>query len=158
MVWAIKEKRRSMTWIMLILGHLVGDYLLQTEWMARNKVLNTIKGWWACLVHCSVYSIITSFFIISFHPSLNFGKIFFSLSCLIFLTHFPIDKTSFAKIWLKKVLGKVIEYPSPGTYFTTDMYLSYFLYWFVYIVADNTMHLILMVLGIKKFFPELIGG
>jgi hypothetical protein len=35
-----------------IIGHLVGDYLLQTDWMAQNKKLRS----WPCLVHCVIWT------------------------------------------------------------------------------------------------------
>jgi hypothetical protein len=36
-----------------ILAHLIGDYLLQNDWMAQNKQ----KSSWACTVHVATYMI-----------------------------------------------------------------------------------------------------
>lgn len=36
-----------------LIGHLVGDYLIQNDWMAQNKKTRTIP----CLVHVALYSL-----------------------------------------------------------------------------------------------------
>lgn len=35
-----------------IIGHLVGDYILQNDWMAQNKK----KSSWPCVVHCFLWT------------------------------------------------------------------------------------------------------
>ena len=40
-----------------IVGHLIGDYLLQNDWMAMNKKKSGENGWTACWVHCSLYTL-----------------------------------------------------------------------------------------------------
>jgi hypothetical protein len=57
---------------------------------------------------------------------------------MIFMTHFWIDKFSLAK-YLLKVKGMDIT--------RTDA-----LYWIVYVVADNTLHLVLMMAGLRYLF------
>ncbi|WP_301108119.1 DUF3307 domain-containing protein [Sporosarcina sp.] len=37
----------------VLLGHLVGDYLLQTSWMAMNKAYK----WLPLLTHCFIYTL-----------------------------------------------------------------------------------------------------
>ena len=37
--------------------HVFGDYFLQTDWQALNKKKPGIIGFWACLKHCTFYSI-----------------------------------------------------------------------------------------------------
>lgn len=37
----------------LLVGHLVGDFLLQNDWMALNKKTRT----WPCVVHVSLYTL-----------------------------------------------------------------------------------------------------
>jgi len=39
----------------LLLGHLCGDFLFQTENMALNKSKNTFKGWYYAIIHCLTY-------------------------------------------------------------------------------------------------------
>jgi hypothetical protein len=36
----------------LILAHLLGDYILQNDWMAQNKTSSTLP----CLAHCALYT------------------------------------------------------------------------------------------------------
>lgn len=42
--------------LLAIIGHLVGDYLLQNDWMALNKKAPGMRGSWACTVHSAVWS------------------------------------------------------------------------------------------------------
>ena len=122
----------------LLLGHLVGDYLLQWEFMAQNKFKNTLFGWWACFVHCFIYSVCVALFLSTYSTDILL------MTGLIFITHFPIDKFSLAKYILKwegKDISKI----------GTDPFAS-----FVYIVADNTLHFLLMAGGIWLFFPNLM--
>lgn len=131
----------------LLLGHLVGDYLLQTNWMAWNKTSKTPLGVWACHLHCLLYSICVSLFVgFSFRaePSIIF------LAFLIYCTHYPIDKWSLAKYWVTDVLGR--EMPD----FEKPLTFTGFIWGLVYVVADNTVHLLLMYAGIRMFFPELV--
>jgi hypothetical protein len=67
-----------------LIGHLVGDYLLQNDWQAMNKKANSLKGWAACLVHCILYTIAVC---------ACTGWWRWDLVCLVFLSHFPFDKT-----------------------------------------------------------------
>lgn len=67
-----------------LIGHLIGDYLLQNDWQALNKKANTTKGWLACLVHCILYTVVVCACTGWWKPHLIF---------LVFLSHFPIDKT-----------------------------------------------------------------
>jgi len=129
----------------LLLGHLTGDYLFQNDWMAKNKVKNDAEGWLACLVHGLVYSLCVSLFVMAgMNIPWTWGVLW--LVGLVFLTHFPIDKVSFGKWWLRHVLGK--GYPVEGV----DDRALLPLYWFVYIVVDNTLHLILMTCALISWF------
>ena len=40
----------------MLIGHLVGDYLLQNDWMAENKAKHKGLGWLTCAVHCLLYT------------------------------------------------------------------------------------------------------
>lgn len=40
--------------VLAIIGHLVGDYLFQTDWMAQNKKAPGESGADACIVHCFI--------------------------------------------------------------------------------------------------------
>ena len=69
-----------------IVAHLVGDFILQNEWMALNK-----KGRsWHCLVHVLIYLLPFLF------CSLEAWQIL-----LIGLQHFAQDRTGFIFWWLR---------------------------------------------------------
>jgi membrane protein YqaA with SNARE-associated domain len=126
-----------MNWFFLLLGHLVGDYICQTKWMAQNKVRHDSIGYTACMVHCLVYSIVLSMIMIPVLPS---PDDFWVMFLIAFVSHYPIDKGSLAKYWMKYVLGS--DVPS-----NKDPVHHHVLWWIVYIVNDNTAHLLLMTLG-----------
>jgi len=64
-----------------IVGHLVGDYLLQDDWMAKEKKIKNIP----CLVHCLIWTLCVCLF----GHIVNPFAIFF-----LFITHFIQDRTS----------------------------------------------------------------
>lgn len=110
------------TW--LVLGHFIGDWMLQNDWMARHK-----RGrWWSsqCIIHCLVYSITilvvawlaSGSALTLYQVSLLFGS--------VLVTHWLIDGFNLAYHW-----GRIINQTEIG---------------FVRIVVDQTMHL--LVLGV----------
>ncbi len=101
--------------IQLIL-HLVGDYLLQNDWMAQNKKVLTWKGELACQAHCITYSL----------PFLFIGSPWAVLA--IYLTHYAIDRSKFV-MWYMKNTGQS-NFAKPP-----------FAPWSIFAV-DNTMHLL----------------
>jgi hypothetical protein len=81
----------------LLLGHLLGDYLLQNEWMALNKSKTTFEGWMAAIVHCFLYTFAVCLFM------WNFDWIWI---VVVFSSHFPIDKFSLAEKYMHYLKGK----------------------------------------------------
>lgn len=71
-----------------LVAHAVGDYLLQSEWMATQKTRRSI----AAFVHCLFY--ILPFLLITLNPL---------TLAIIFGTHFVIDRWHLARYfaWLK---------------------------------------------------------
>jgi len=128
------------TFFALLLGHLIGDYIFQTEWMAQNKTRNDLKGWVACIVHASVYATCVVGTIINLEPSWT-PKVWLLLG-LVFLSHFPIDKFSLGKYWITYINRKPV--PKSGD----PISIGAMFYPSVYIAVDNTMHLVLMVAAI----------
>ena len=113
--------------------HLVGDYITQTDWMAREK---TRRGL-AAGAHAVVYSL--PFLLLS--PSAM-------AFVVILLTHYLIDRyrlaryVIFAKNWitdqsLRWEWCKNTGYPSAGFPNEVPPWLAVWLM----IIADNTMHL-----------------
>lgn len=79
----------------LLIAHLVGDYLLQIGWMAGNKT----KNWLATLTHSAVYTltvaVLAAFFINGFSP---WGFV------LIFVSHAIIDRRFITTFWVTTIM------------------------------------------------------
>lgn len=105
-----------------LLGHLVGDYLLQNDWMALNKKAYTLKGWTACIVHCLLYSIAVCLFT---------GWLDWRF-LLVFITHLALDKTMVV-VWYMNLTGSfrriISDKNNPSAIWA-------------YAVVDNTFHLV----------------
>lgn len=79
--------------LLAIIGHLVGDYLLQNDWMALNKK----KASFHCVIHCWIWTI--SVMLFSGWQTLPPSRalpIFF----VLFLTHFFQDRTDIVSRWM----------------------------------------------------------
>lgn len=89
------------TW--LVLGHLVGDWLLQNNWMAQGKrqALVTLAG----LVHFSIYtvSVMLAFWLAS--QTLPTHANLLLLGALVFCSHWLIDATNLVDQWMR-LLGQ----------------------------------------------------
>jgi hypothetical protein len=137
----------------MFLGHLVGDYLLQTEWMAMNKSKNTYKGWLAALIHCLIYTFAVCLLMWNAQPIWILA---------VFLSHFPIDKFGLGEKYMKYVKGSSLrDYIDSvnNTYTRTwidsgdgERMLTGGFRAFVYAVTDNTMHLVLMYCAYRLIY------
>jgi len=118
-----------------LLAHLVGDYVLQTNWMANNKATQSL----ATLVHAIVYTL--PFLFLTTNP--------ISLAVIVG-THFFIDRYRLARyvIWVRNI-------PFPGhrpwseckeTGFPAG--LPPFMATWLLIIVDNTIHIIINGLAI----------
>jgi hypothetical protein len=129
----------------LFLGHLLGDYLLQTEEMALNKSKNTKLGWYYAILHCVIYT--ASVCVIM----QNFDLIWI---IVVFLSHFPIDKFSLGEYYMHYIKGYGMKQyiddvnnsakwaylnNTPGNQMLKGGFTAY-----VYAMTDNTIHLLLM--------------
>jgi hypothetical protein len=109
-----------------ILAHLVGDYILQSHWMAQEKT----KQSFAAAAHAGTYTL--PFLFLTWEP----GPLGF-----ICFTHFLIDRFRLARyvVWFKN--GYAFRgAPVTGTGYGDDVppWLSVWLL----IIADNILHLI----------------
>ncbi len=113
-----------------IVAHFVGDFILQTDWMAREKVRNSL----ACLVHVVVYTL--PFLLITRSPA---------TLLVIAGTHFAIDRWRLPRylIWARNL-------PFPGHRpwsecrrfgFSADAPED--LARLLYIIVDGTCHVII---------------
>lgn len=119
----------------VILAHLVGDYLIQSDWMASEKV----KRLWPAVVHGVTYTL----------PFLFVTQSPWAL-LVIAGTHIVIDRWRLAKhvTWLKnQVAPKAFRPPHTATGYSDDK-PQWMTVWLM-ILADNTLHLIINVAAVK---------
>jgi len=92
----------------ILLGHMVGDYLLQNKWMAMNKSASTLK----CAVHCLVYTLaVVAFTTPFFDRAVWLGATYpdWRWVLAVFLSHFLIDRWSLADRWLGLIDGRSLR-------------------------------------------------
>ena len=85
----------------LFLAHLIGDYLLQTEWMAKYKA----QQWRPLLAHCFVYTLVVGIVGFLFLPG---GLSWWAIG-LIFVSHVILDRRGFVGFWYRRVMGVTDE-------------------------------------------------
>ena len=107
----------NMHWIY---AHLIGDYLLQTDWMALNKK----EKWIPCFIHVVVYLV----------PFLLCGLEWWQL-LLIGLQHYFIDRTMFIEWYCRKIGAKRMVDPKN------------IMFPWSWIIIDNIFH-ILWIAGV----------
>jgi hypothetical protein len=133
----------------LLLGHLLGDYGVQNDWMSKNKsnpypgaepcdcyVANNdwypkyklwCTGHWACTVHCLCYTL--AVWACSFWWMPLWGLL------VVFAAHWPIDRFRLAKIWMHRVSGQQAFATGPLAPWSI-------------VIVDNIAHLcVLFVIG-----------
>ena len=113
---------------MLIVAHLIGDWLLQTESEAlqkfNGKFLNS-----PLISHCTKYTL-------AFIPAFYYFGISWYWLILIFWSHMFLDRRWPVKWWIHNVMG--------NSYESIDK-----LFWLV-VVVDQVMHI--LVLALIAFF------
>lgn len=80
-----------------VVGHLVGDYILQNDYIARYKKTNS----WVCAGHCFWWALAVMIFSGQGYPH-NELKAFIVFS-ILFITHFIQDRTNLVKVWMIKI-------------------------------------------------------
>jgi len=97
----------TFTW--LCVGHLIGDWLLQSEWMAvgKRKRLVTLPG----LAHFAAYTlaIVGALAVAGVCPA--DPVCFLVLAATIFVSHGLVDSTSFVERWMRLVRKGDLEIP-----------------------------------------------
>ena len=114
-----------------IIGHLVGDFLVQSDAMARDKQKPSWKGHTACLLHSAIWA--SSVWVFSGFPAEHWGCVLFLLAC-----HYVQDRHALAKSWMRVMSPGFMDIP--------------FAPWSV-IVVDNTWHLVQIWLAWKWITP-----
>lgn len=121
-----------------LIAHAVGDYLLQSDWMAGEKTKRSV----AALAHAVAYGL--PFLLLTRSP----------LALLVIVgTHFVIDRWRLARfvVWAKNLLA-----PAPwrhpwsqcsGTGYHSDR-PPWLAVWLL-IIADNVMHVLINALALR---------
>lgn len=73
-----------------IVGHLVGDYLLQNDWMALHKKSSSVR----CAIHCAIWATSVCAF------AGWFGATSIAVWLVLFATHFAQDRTNVVVRWM----------------------------------------------------------
>lgn len=124
----------------LLLGHLVGDYLFQTQAMAVNKKNPGWKGFTYCMEHCLLYTLAVCLFV---------GRWDWIIIVGIFLSHYIVDRYK----WLLWLHHHFYKRPpmllNPGTEIDYEFAYNTSISVFVYIMMDNTIHLVTMYLLLR---------
>jgi hypothetical protein len=118
----------------IILAHAVGDYLLQTDWMAQEKT----KRWPPAIVHGLVYTL--PFLLITTSP--------WAL-LVIGGTHMVIDRYRLAKhvVWFKNQLQPKQWRPGHTATGMKEETPDWLAYWLLFI-QDNIIHILINVLAV----------
>lgn len=115
-----------------LVAHLVGDYLLQSDWMAQNKG----RGTWVALTHAMFYGL--PFLLLTQSPLAIFAVV---------STHAVIDHYRLARyvVFAKNFIAPRSEWPKwneckeTGYHQDRPAWLNVWLL----IIADNTMHILI---------------
>lgn len=128
----------SELFIAAFLGHLVGDYLFQTKYMALNKSAPGRSGFRTCSLHVLIYT--ASVCIMLWRADAW-------VAAAIFAPHWVIDRWSAASLWLKLIRGRTFE----AAYASQDKYREFDIAFtsLIYAVTDNTFHLLSLWLVIR---------
>jgi hypothetical protein len=122
----------------VLLAHLVGDYLLQSHWMANEKT----KRWWPAWAHAFTYGL--PFLLVTQSPA---------ALAVIVGTHAVIDHYRLARhvVWAKNFMAPRShwhpwsECSATGYPAETPPWLAVWLM----IIADNTIHLLVNVAAVR---------
>jgi hypothetical protein len=122
----------------IILAHLIGDYVLQSQWMAAKKT----EDWWPAIVHGITYTIPYAFITQSWRAL-----------ALIAISHILIDHYRVAKqvCWFKNLIAPWYMRPSWWEAKDNNGYPAKVPVWmstWLMIVTDNSMHLLINAMAV----------
>ncbi|MEM8494900.1 MAG: hypothetical protein AAF663_05890 [Planctomycetota bacterium] len=139
----LPDAREGVVAVNWLIAHLVGDYLLQNDWLANHKKgrllppryddFGSHDEWWsaekawstgmiACFIHATLYTAAVAAF--TWWPAWAIAA--------VFVTHFIQDRTAIVSWWMKTIGQKNFAQPPLAP-------------WSV-IVVDNVWHLLVLFL------------
>ena len=121
----------------LLLGHLLGDYLLQNNWMALNKK----KHVGVAALHSAIWTACVVVLVPEFLGVLP--------TAAVFLSHLILDATDVVNRWLGLIGGRSFESARAYTdHDNPELYKRFYVAYtaLVQAVADNTLHLLFLYL------------
>jgi membrane-bound metal-dependent hydrolase YbcI (DUF457 family) len=81
----------------LLIGHLIGDWAFQNEWMVRHKQDALFNR--AVFVHCGIYTLVLLVVLWLTTESLSSGD-FLLFGVVVYVSHWLIDATNAAEHWM----------------------------------------------------------
>ena len=115
-----------------LLLHLIGDFIIQNDWMALNKKKISWKGELACQIHVITYSL----------PFLFIGS--WQSVLAIYISHYIIDRTNIIA-WFLALRNGVSNIDNFGFGKERPFAVTIWLF----IITDNTFHVICNYLALK---------
>jgi hypothetical protein len=125
-----------------IIGHIVGDYILQNNWMALNKK-NSVM---AALVHCIVYTVAICVSIYQTLLQQSIERIII-VAILVFLSHVVLDYTDLVDSFLHAIRGRSWKrsFDLASKQVNQNIASAIIAYTaIVQTVVDNALHIIMM--------------
>jgi hypothetical protein len=116
------------TW--LLLGHLLGDWVLQNDWMVKGKKQGLLNP--AGMIHFAIYTL-TLMSILWLVGGINRQPVFYlALGLTIFVPHWLVDATNVVERWMNFYGQTKVE--------------------IVRIMVDQTLHLLALALLVILFW------
>ena len=107
----------------LLVGHFLGDWLLQNDWMARGKKEGVLTA--SGLAHFTIYTFVTMEALLIAGIAEKGSLFVWGVATFIFVSHWIIDSTPLVDHWMK-------------LYGQTDIAM-------VRVMVDQTFHLLVLV-------------
>jgi len=107
----------------LLVGHMVGDWLLQSDWMAREKKLSFFSK--AGMAHFLLYTVVVVAMIWLFCGDGRSLAFYVTVGLAVFVSHWLIDATTVVERWMQ--------------FYGQDSSRD-----FMRILVDQTMHLVVL--------------
>jgi hypothetical protein len=109
--------------VFAIVGHMIGDYLLQNDWMAEGKKRSSL----ICAIHAAIWTACVCLVGGWFEPwAIGF----------LFITHFAQDRTNFIRWYMNAMGQRKFAAPPMAP-------------WSI-IIVDNTWHLVALAIVARE--------